>query len=67
MLEIEGKIKMVSLIWHMMMMVLMMIVCEKEVCLLCAGVLFECEGLIERKVVGEISERERERRGGERN
>lgn len=32
---------MVSLIWYMMMMTMMLYVCEKEVCLLCAG--GECE------------------------
>lgn len=39
-----------------MMMIMMMIVCEKEACVLYAGVfVFVCERLIEREEFGEIA------------
>lgn len=40
----------------MKLMMMMMIVCEKEVCVLCAGVfVFECERLIKREEFGETA------------
>ena len=48
--------EMVSLFWSVMTM--MMFVCEKEVCLLCAGV--ECERSVEREVRSRATRSERE-------